>query len=360
MDGMTPYQNEMQRCFDGQPTAVRQVLRSLPDTLADFRARFGGKRPKTVVLLGIGSSYHALHMARAFGQALLGVPVLAQTPEQLDWLHPAMQESLLVIAASQSGTSTNVLARMRELKAFHIPTAAVTQALDSPVAQLADCVLPLDMPEEKAGPKTMGVMDTAIITAFALCALCDQSGQATATLAKQGEAFAQRLESNLPIVKEYVAKRAEALKGHPAWIVVGQKALCAPAGESALKLVETIRTPVALYELEEVVHGPCACFSRQTALLLLGSEWEERARPVALRNLCEASGGTAYSVVAIEGATEADGNQLLLSTPKHPLYAALMLLLPAQAISAWIPPVMGIDLDAHHENQWTAVLAGHL
>ena len=38
----------------------------------------------------------------------------------------------------------------------------------------------------------------------------------------------------------------------------------------------------------------------------------------------------------------------------------LQLLLPAQAISAWIPPQMGIDLDRKEDDPFSAVLAGHL
>ena len=42
------------------------------------------------------------------------------------------------------------------------------------------------------------------------------------------------------------------------------------------------------------------------------------------------------------------------------LLTALMMLLPAQAISAFIPPLMGIDLDAKSTSKWNALLAGHL
>ena len=38
----------------------------------------------------------------------------------------------------------------------------------------------------------------------------------------------------------------------------------------------------------------------------------------------------------------------------------LQLLLPAQAVSAFIPPKMGIDLDQKDSDPFTPILAGHL
>ena len=355
---MSDFVNEMQRCYVRQAEAVGQALEAMPAALADFRAKFSGRRFDCVVLLGIGSSFHALRMAQSFAQQTLGVPVWTQTPEQLDWLTPAMAGRVLVIAASQSGTSTNVLARMREIRAMGIDAAVITQGLESPLAQETGCVLPLNIPEEKAGPKTMGVMGTAITAAFAACAL--SGGNAREQLAADVTAFRGQLAGNLPAVQDYVQARAEALAAHCAWLVVGEKRLHACAGESFLKLVETVRRPSTCYELEEIVHGPCACFSEDTALLCLSEERTRGERVQALCNLCEENGGTVYDVIAAAGPTREEDGRLLLAAPDHPMLTALMMLLPAQAISAFIPPLMGIDLDARSTSKWNAMLAGHL
>lgn len=355
---MSEYGNEMQRCYAMQAEAVGQVLAAMPDALRDFKTRYDRSRFACVVLMGIGSSFHAMHMAQAFAQRTLAIPVWTQTPEQLDWLTHAMRGRVLVIAASQSGTSTNVLARMRELRTMGIDTAAITQEPDSPIAREAGCVLPLNMPEEKAGPKTMGVMATAITAAFAACALCGEEAESRLT----GDCWAFRglLAENLVAVRGYVQARTQALAAHRAWLVVGEKQLHACAGESFLKLVETVRRPSTHYELEEIVHGPCACFSNDTALLCLSEEWTHGKRMDALCGLCAECGGAVYDVVATTGKTREEGGKLLLSAPRHALLTPLMLLLPAQAISAFVPPVMGIDLDARSESEWHAVLAGHL
>ena len=355
---MESYVNEMQRCYDRQSEAIRQILKAMPQTLEAF-GRFC-RDCRCVVLMGIGSSYHALHMVGAYAQEILNVPVFVQTPEQLDWISVCPDPDLMVIAASQSGTSVNVLVGIRKLKSKHVPVAAITQNPDSPVGREADCVIPLCIPEEKAGPKTMGVLATAVTAAFALCRLCEQAEERTAEFEVACEAFVGKLEENLSVARRYALRYADALKEHRTIVVTGGGNLSAAAGEAALKLTETLREPAVSYEVEEWVHGPCACLSNRTALMCLSTQWNRSERLEALCRLCKEAGSDIYDVIVTQEETVEQKEKLLLSCPRHPLLSALMLLLPAQAIGAWISPQKGIDLDSRVFPAWTDVLCAHL
>ena len=349
------YTNEMQRCYARQPQAVRQILKAMPLTLQPIEQICREQRFRCIILLGIGSSYHALRMACAYARTILEIPVFVQTPEQLGWIDTQSGSGIVAIAASQSGTSINMLKGIRGLKARKVPVVLITQHEDSPMGKEADCVLLLRMQEEKAGPKTMGVLATAITAAFALCKLNRQTGLWMEELMVSCAAFADRLEENLQAAKQYALRHADEFKSHSAWIVTG-----AAAGEAALKLTETLREPAVAYELEELVHGPCACLSRRTILMCLSTAWDERDRIDTLCGLCEETGSTACDIVVTQGGTIEQGNRLLLSCPRHVLFSSLMLLLPAQAISAWVSPEKGIDLDLRIFPAWTAALGSHL
>ena len=87
--------------------------------------------------------------------------------------------------------------------------------------------------------------------------------------------------------------------------------------------------------------------------------WEDEIRPEALCGACEAKGGHAYRIGLDSGAPHAEGMRIALTYRTRRL-SILQLLLPAQAISAWIPPKMGIDLDRKDGDPFSAILAGHL
>ena len=82
-------------------------------------------------------------------------------------------------------------------------------------------------------------------------------------------------------------------------------------------------------------------------------------RPEALCGLCEARGGHAYRIGLDKNAPSAEGKSITLQYA-CPRLAILELLLPAQAVSAWIAPLMGIDLDKHDSDSFSRILAGHL
>jgi len=128
------------------------------------------------------------------------------------------------------------------------------------------------------------------------------------------------------------------------------------ADEVALKMIETLRVPVAAFELEEIIHGPFLAFSEQTAVLYLGGA---DARAQALLALNEERGGRSYAVKQ-GNAVGHEGRWLTLRTTGEPLLAAYELLIPGQVISAVIAPAKGNDIDSRAHHPLERALAGHL
>ncbi len=354
---MGKYENTMQMYYEMQADALVNTARQGDELLPRIRAALPA-RPQSVVLLGIGSSYHSARLAENEFRALSSLPVACMTPEQAVRVLPAFNRNTLVIAVSQSGTSSNTLSALWEIKRCGSPVFAVTQGLDSPIAKEAQTVVPLYIPDEKAGPKTMGVMASVCSLLLAAAALQDEN-DAWESLKTDLLAEADAMAANLPAVRDWTLALADSLAEESSWMVVGQREASAPAGECALKLTETVRRTVAFYELEEAVHGPCASFIARPALMCLHLPWEDAACPEALCGACEAKGGHAYRISLGNGAPSADGTRITLAYRTKRL-SLLQLLLPAQAVSAWIPPKMGIDLDRKEDDPFSAILAGHL
>ena len=355
---MAEYGNLMQMYYEMQADALRSTANQGDGAFSRIKAALSSARPEKAVLLGIGSSFHSACLAEGEFRALAGLPVTCLTPEQAARRMAEFCEKTLVIAVSQSGTSTNTLSALKEIKATGAAVLAVTQGLDSPIAKEAQAVVPLYIPDEKAGPKTMGVMATVcslLLTAAALSEKQDAWAALKADLLAEADAMAE----NLPVARDWALSLSDTLAKEASWMIVGQRAAYAPAGECALKLTETVRRTVANYELEEAVHGPCASFIAKPALMCLRLPWEDAARPEALCGACEAKGGHAYRIGLDAGAPKAEGTRVTLAYRVKRL-ATLELLLPAQAVSAWIPPVMGIDLDKKEADPFSAILAGHL
>ena len=355
---MENQKNLMQTYYEMQADALRNTAEQGGGMYAQIREAISPARPAAAVLLGIGSSFHSACLAESEFRALSGLPVTSLTPEQAMRRIAEFSGKTLVIAVSQSGTSTNTLSALKEIKRSGAAVFAVTQGLSSPIAKEAQTVVPLYIPDEKAGPKTLGVMAT-VCSLLLIAAAFSEKEDAWDSLKADLLAEAGAMAENLPLVRDWAISNGNVLAGEPSWMVVGQRAAFAPAGECALKLTETVRRTVAWYELEEAVHGPCASFIARPALMCLRLPWEDQTRPEALCGACEAKGGHAYRIGLTSGAPSAEGESLSLAYRAKRL-ATLELLLPAQAVSAWTPPIMGIDLDRKEDDPYTSILAGHL
>ncbi len=358
MDKMEKYENFMQMYYEMQPDALRNTAKQGNGLFAQIRETLSAQRPSAVVLLGIGSSFHGARLAESEFRALSGLRVTCMTPEQAIVRISEISEKTLVIAVSQSGTSANTLSALKEIKRSGAAVFAVTQGLASLIAKEARTVVPLYIPDEKAGPKTMGVM-ASVCSLLLIAAALSEKKDAWEDLKADLLAEADAMVQNLAVIRDWVLSLGDTLAQETSWMVVGQRAAFAPAGECALKLTETVRRTVAFYELEEAVHGPCASFIARPALMCLRLPWEDQTRPEALCGACEAKGGHAYRIGLDSGAPKTEGMRADL-TYRTKRLSTLQLLLPAQAVSAWIPPKMGIDLDQKDSDPFTAILAGHL
>ncbi|HPF87248.1 MAG TPA: SIS domain-containing protein [Candidatus Limiplasma sp.] len=346
--------NKMQDYIAIQPQVLAGVLAQ-----TDFRELQDKAHAFTrIVLVGAGSSYHAMHMACPFcRQALNPATVIACTPAQLDWLTPAMAAETLVIVASQSGTSTNVLGLIERLQKEGFFVCAVTQDASSPIATGADAHVLLTMPTENAGPKTMGVMATMLTVQLLACVL---GGSGEAKLRKDMARIIAAMPRNIEATVRWCGQAAPELMQTDAYLVVGQDNAAAIAGESVLKLIETVRRPSIGLELEEIIHGPVNVFQKGITLLYLSRPDEAQTRPQALRDMAKAAGAKAWNIALHQGEPANTDDTLTLTFDADPLLCAYALLLPAQIISAYVAPAMGIDLDAHHADPYSAILAGHL
>ena len=287
---MTANENLMQMYYAMQPDALRETANQAETILSGIEKALEGLHPEKVFLLGIGSSFHSARLAELEFRTLSGLPAESVTPETAEVRLQEMNPQTLVLAVSQSGTSTNTLSAVKQIKAQRgCPVFTVTQGLSSPLAAESDAIIPLCIPDEKAGPKTMGVVAT----------------------------------------------------------------VC------SLQLIETVRRIVTCLELEEAVHGPAASFISKPALMVLHLPWEDAVRPEALCGSCEARGGHAYRIGLDTSAPHGEAGSITLSYHCRRL-SLLELLLPAQAVSAWIAPRMGIDLDRHDNDSFSRIFSGHL
>lgn len=233
--------------------AVARFLEANAAPLKDLGVRLRTASPAVVVTCARGSSDHAATYAKYMIETMLGVPTVSaafSTVSHYDAPLAASPTQVLCLAISQSGRSPDMLATVeRQAQAGALVVALVNDAT-SPLAQMADIVLPLN-----AGPEISVAATKSYIASLAGIAALVAAWKDDASLAADLAALPARIDEAFALDW---SSAAAGLRSATNLFVIGRGYGLAIAQEAALKLKETSSLHGEAFSSAEVRHGPMA------------------------------------------------------------------------------------------------------
>lgn len=254
---------------------VRRQRQQNARIIGDLAGRLRAMKPRAVLTLARGSSDHAATFARYLIETRVGVLTSSASPS-VGSIYDATPDlaGTLVLAISQSGRSPDLLAaagQARERGAFF---AAMVNDEGSPLAELADILIPLSAGEERGVAATKSFIASLAATIDLLAAWTQDPGMASAV-----SALPDRLEEAWAL--DWSPALAQ-LSSASAMYVVGRGHGLGIAQEAALKLKETCAIHAEAFSAAEVRHGPMAVVREGFPVLLFGQPDESLESVAAL------------------------------------------------------------------------------
>lgn len=151
----------MEREAREAPTRIHQQLFNNKQTTVELGEKLRELDPKFVFMVGRGSSDHAGVFGKYLIEVETGTPVVAAAPSVKSVYGSQVNlAGSAVIVISQSGSSPDILSQAELAKQQGALCIALVNVEDSPLAKLADVVLPLNVGEEKAVAATKSYLAT--------------------------------------------------------------------------------------------------------------------------------------------------------------------------------------------------------
>jgi glucosamine--fructose-6-phosphate aminotransferase (isomerizing) len=257
------------------PDAVREQLETNATSVARIGTLLRDMKPHAVVTCARGSSDNAATFAKYLIESRAKILTSSAAPS-LSSLYEAQPDlrGVVFIAISQSGKSPDLLASTEAAKRGGALVIALCNSTDSPLAALADHLVPLCAGVEISVAATKSYIGslTAIVHLVA-------SWTADAALLEALRRCPEQLEQawNLDWMSAVpTLKRAANL------YVVGRGFGLGIAQEVALKLKETCGLHAEAFSAAEVKHGPMALVQPGFPVLMLSQNDESRASVAAL------------------------------------------------------------------------------
>ena len=249
----------------GQPAALRDTWDQLSEskTLKALAARLHKGVFKSVVLTGMGSSFHGLNPL-LLQLTNSGFPaVLVETSELIHYRSRLLDKKPLVIAASQSGRSAEVI-RLLELNRGRAPVIAVTNTADSPLAKRSEATI-----LTFAGKEFSVSCKTYVTALMALKFLGDQLCRVPFVRTRK------ELKTVVPATAKYLATWRESLEhllsrvdGVKQFFLVGRGPSLATTGTGGLILKEATQFPAEGLSSAAFRHGPFEMLGQETFVLV--------------------------------------------------------------------------------------------
>jgi len=252
------------------PQVVRAQLAANAAHTARLAARLRASPPRAVVTCARGSSDHAATFARYLIETRLGLLTSSAAPSVSSVYEASPDLSgTLLLTISQSGASPDILAVVSRARDAGAHVVALVNAEHSPLAQLADEVLPLH-----AGPeRSVAATKSYIASLSAIVQLvAEWAGDAplAAALERAPAALARAWQL------DWSAAVARLTAANDLY-VIGRGLGLAIAQEAALKFKETCGLHAEAVSAAELRHGPMALVGAGFPLLLFTQNDESRA-----------------------------------------------------------------------------------
>lgn len=307
-----PDQTRMHREAAEASDVVARQLSLNAETVKVAAERIRTFAPRAVVTCARGSSDHAATYAKYLIETQLGLITCSAAPSVSSvYLRPQQLEGVLYIAISQSGKSPDLLANVERAKASGALTLALVNVADSPLAQVADLVLPLQAGEELSVAATKSYI--ASLSAIGhLVAEWSESARLQAVFHTLPDALAQAWTFDW-------SAAVAALTPVNNLFVIGRGLGFGIAQEAALKLKETCGLHAEAFSAAEVRHGPMAIVGRNFPVLVISQQDETLASTDALVQEFHQRGAR----VLVAGETR-NGEVLPVVPGSHPVIAPIL------------------------------------
>ena len=230
--------------------------------IADLVQRLRALDPQIIFTCARGSSDHAATYAKYLIETRLRIPVVSQAPSissiyGAPLLHMRNQPFILI---SQSGKSPDLLMSAEAARKAGALVIAFVNDASSPLAGLAEIVVPLHAGPEKSVAATKSYIAT-------LCAFAHFVGEWTRN--SEMQQAVERLPGMLKAAWGLDwSDGVEMLKDAQSMFVLGRGLTLGVAQEAALKFKETSGIHAEAFSMAEVVHGPMALVKSGFPLLI--------------------------------------------------------------------------------------------
>ncbi|MDR0446014.1 MAG: glutamine--fructose-6-phosphate transaminase (isomerizing) [Oscillospiraceae bacterium] len=261
-----------------QPEAVRATL---SPRISNGRVALDIELPpeylrgiSRIYFVGCGSAHYVCVVAKYNMEKLARVPSEAVLASEFRYSSPILDETTLVVCVSQSGTTADTIAALREARRLGARVLSIVNVVGSVIAQESDYVLYTRAGPEIAVATTKAYSAQLAVTYLLTLHIADARGTISQTeyekLLRELSALPNKIEQCLEL-RDDVRRLAELYSDRENIFFIGRNIDYAMSLEGALKLKEISYIHAEAYAGGELKHGTMALIQDDTLVITMAT-----------------------------------------------------------------------------------------
>lgn len=338
---------------------IQEEQETLSSIIAKYQFHKETKLAKVnhLLILATGSSYNACIAAKVFFEKVSGATVTIEEPYHFQHYGKLPRAVDGIIAVSQSGKSSSTIDALRELQKKENIQIILTSDITSPIAQLSDYVIDLDVGLEKVGFVTKGYVATVLQLMLLGLTVGASKDQLTETEVNDYRMQLQQLVDKIPTVIEksqlFFEENEAIFRLATRFIGIGYGPNWGTVKEFETKFTETVRKPSSGFELEAYMHGPYLEADAEHLLFFVENNSINAQRSAKLREYMTSYVG---HILTITTEKRLDKQTLSLNVEVDESLTPLILVIPFQLFAYQTATAKGIDLNKRIFDDFDQVL----
>jgi glutamine---fructose-6-phosphate transaminase (isomerizing) len=333
---------QLLREIDEQPGALARLLAERRDAVRDAAARIRAFDPAWVVIAARGTSDNAARYAQYVFGAFNQLSVALAVPSLFtQYAAPPRLGRALTIGISQSGQSPDVVSVIREARRQGGLTLAITNELESPLANAADLTLLLASGTEHAVAATKTYTNQLLMLAMLSAELSDdqQRRDELDTVPHAVEAALCATDATA------IGELAMQFRNAGRFLVLGRGFNYCTAFEIALKMKETSYVLAEPYSPADLYHGPIAMLDYGFPVLVVAPSGKASADVHALVDLLKSRRARVIALSDRDDVLSRTSSNIRLPEGVPEWLSPIVSVVPGQLWARSLAMAKGIDSD---------------
>ncbi len=324
-----------------QPQILSDLIENQWENVRQIAEKLNQSEFQYAFIAARGTSDNAARYAKYLWGSHNQLPIALATPSLFSlYEQPPSLNGALVVGISQSGQSPDIVNVLVEGKRQGQLTLAITNAVDSPLAEAADFVLDIQAGEEMAVAATKTY--TAQLMALAMLSVAMSGDDGALSVLDE----VPRYVSEVLAMDSSIQTMAERYYYMEQCVVIGRGYNYSTAFEWSLKLKELTYIVAEPYSSADFMHGPIAIVERGFPVMVVAPDG--KVFPELLSVLETLHDKHQPNLLVLSNRAEA----LALADVKIPLpqdmpewLSPLVSIIPAQLFSYYLTKVKGLDTE---------------